>query len=80
MVSKTISLRYPYNGDLYTAEGKFRIRVERHGKWGYFDDCGRWLEGELKIADPTFCRFLSSSWMVEQDPEKWSVAPKKSFT
>lgn len=67
-----ITLRYPYNGDTYTADGK------HHNKSGYFDDCGRWLEGELKVADPTFCRFLSSSWIVEQDPAKRSVVSKKS--
>jgi hypothetical protein len=78
MAKKTIALRYPYTGDVYTAEGKYRIRVEKGNQWGYFDDCGRWLEGALKIADPTFCRFLSSSWIVEQDPEKWGVVSKKS--
>jgi hypothetical protein len=77
-MAKTITLRYPFNGDVYTAEGAFRIRVEHEGEWGYFDDRGRWLEGALKIADPTFCRFLSSSFMVEEAPDKWGVVSKKT--
>jgi len=63
----TIGLRYPYTGDMYRAEGKHRIRVERAGQqqlWGYFDGDGRWLEGPLRWADPTFCRFMSSGWIL----------------
>jgi hypothetical protein len=62
-----MALRYPYTGDLYRAEGEHRIRVERKGRedlWGYFDGDGRWLEGPLRWADPTFCRFMSSGWIL----------------
>jgi hypothetical protein len=72
--STVVSLRYPYTGDTYTAEGRHRIRVEHGNQWGYFDDCGRWMEGPLRTADPTFCRYLSSAWIVEDDPVKWGVA------
>jgi hypothetical protein len=60
-------LRYPYTGDLYSAEAEHRIRVERAGheeQWGYFDGDGRWLEGPLRCADPTFCRYMSSGWIL----------------
>jgi hypothetical protein len=66
-------VRYPYNGDVYRAEGKYRIRVERDAKWGYFDDCGRWLEGELRHAEPMMCRFMSSSWVIGRVPERYGL-------
>ena len=73
-----VTFRFPYSGDKYTAEGKHRIRVERGNQWGYFDDCGRWLEeGPLQAADPCFCRFLSSSWIIDQDRPTWAMARRK---
>lgn len=73
-----MALRYPYTGDLYRAESPDRIRVERAGhkeKWGYFDRNGRWLEGPLRWADPTFCRFISSGWIVAERTEQGGRAP-----
>jgi len=70
------TLRAPFTGDRYTAESPRRIRVEHDGRIGYFDDCGRWLEGELRSADPCFCRFLSSSWVIAQDPERFGLLPR----
>ncbi len=81
MSKASISFRYPYNGDLYTAEGPRRIRVEHANEFGYFDDCGRWLDGPLRSADPCFCRFLSSSWIVEQNLEQfYPVRPPSRST
>jgi hypothetical protein len=80
MQNRTVTFRYPYNGDKYTAEGALRIRVERGDQWGYFDDQGRWLEGPLRSADPTFCRYLSSSWLVDQDPLRWGLVSQKRQT
>jgi hypothetical protein len=72
----TVSVRYPYTGDVYVAEGSQRIRVVHGQQWGYFDDCGRWLgEGSVRFADPCFCRFMSSSWLIENDPARWGVPP-----
>jgi hypothetical protein len=70
-----MALRYPYTGDLYRAESRNRIRVERAGhkeQWGYFDSDGRWLEGPLRWADPTFCRFISSGWIFAARSEQGS--------
>jgi hypothetical protein len=70
--TKTLTLRYPYTGDLYCAEGQHRIRVERAGRddlWGYFDGDGRWLEGPLRWADPPFCRYMSSGWVTAMRSE-----------
>ena len=74
---KALTFRFPYNGDSYTAESATRIRVQRGNQWGYFTDRGQWQEGPLRYADPCFCRFLSSSWMVEQDPVGWGLTKKK---
>jgi hypothetical protein len=77
MAAKTVCLRYPFTGDRYCAEGRDRIRVEHGERWGYFNASGRWLEGTLRAADPCFCRFLSSSWLMEQSPEEWGLIPQK---
>jgi hypothetical protein len=71
-------VRYPYTGDIYSAEGKYRIRVERDGKWGYFDDRGTWLEGELRHAEPCMCRFLSSTWVIDNAPADYGLIPAGS--
>ena len=71
--TKLLTLRYPYTGDSYCAESQRRIRVQRAGReelWGYFDDDGRWLEGPLRSADPTFCRYISSGWVLAAREER----------
>jgi hypothetical protein len=64
-----MALRYPYSGDLYLAERHDWIRVQRAGSddlWGYFNGDGQWLEGPLRSADPTFCRYMSSGCIVAE--------------
>jgi hypothetical protein len=71
MAKRTVTARFPFNGDVYTAEGSSRIRCARGETWGYFDSSGNWLEGPLRYADPTFCRYMGTQWVVEGDPAKY---------
>jgi hypothetical protein len=71
MEKHTVTARYPWTGDVYTAESACRVRVEHADQWGYFDDRGNWLEGPLRHADPCFCLYISTQWQVEQDPARW---------
>ena len=43
----------------YAAYGPNRLRVTRGDQWGEFDRNGNWLAGEIRFADPTFCRWVS---------------------
>src|SRR5580704_2285972 len=78
MPNTLLSLRNPFTKDLYTAESAHRIRVERANSIGYFDENGCWIEGSLRSADPCFCRFLSSSWIVWQNPAKYGLIRNKN--
>lgn len=49
----------------YTTDRNGIVLVARSENWGRFDDSGRWLEGELRSADPQMCRFLHSCWRLE---------------
>lgn len=43
----------------YGAYGPNRLRMKRGNQWGEFDRDGNWLAGELRFADPTFCRWVT---------------------
>jgi hypothetical protein len=52
-------LRHPFSGYLYTSMPDGRIRVEDGERCGYFHPDGRWIEGELREADPQFCGWVA---------------------
>jgi hypothetical protein len=52
--------RHPYQSSFYyAAYGPNRVRVKRGEQWGEFDRNGNWLDGTLRCADPTFCRWVT---------------------
>lgn len=53
--------RHPSHNSItyYAAYGPNRLRVKSGDRWGEFDRDGNWLEGTLRFADPTFCRWVS---------------------
>jgi hypothetical protein len=51
--------RHPSSGARYAAYGANHVRVERGEQWGEFNRDGVWLEGQIRFADPTFCRWVS---------------------
>jgi hypothetical protein len=52
-------LKHPFGGALYTCTPEGKIRVEDGGRWGLFEPDGRWIEGEIREADPQFCGWLA---------------------
>jgi hypothetical protein len=59
------------------------VKVERGGAWGRFTQNGDWLEGEIRYADPTFCRWVTSAeiaaeWRRAVEPAARKSAKKKS--
>ncbi|MGI9642186.1 MAG: hypothetical protein ACR2N9_05330 [Acidimicrobiia bacterium] len=40
------------------------IEVRKDGAVGTFDEDGVWLSGELKIAEPCMCRWLSTAGLA----------------
>jgi len=66
----------------YTAESAKRVRVERGGVWGLFTENGVWLEGAIRSADPTFCRWVASAhamaWRAAQTPVKTKQTRKRA--
>ncbi len=53
-------LEHPLTGARYDLADDGTIRVAWKGQTGSFDSEGRWLCGELKVADPLLCVWLSS--------------------
>jgi hypothetical protein len=56
-------IRHALSGALYEwAEddiGPVRV-TDKQGRQGRFDRDGRWLSGELRVADPELCRWIES--------------------
>jgi hypothetical protein len=50
----------------YRAEGPHRVRVESLSAWGLFTENGEWIEGVLRSADPTFCRWVASGCVMRE--------------
>ena len=71
--------RHPYQSSTYYgAYGPNRLRVKRGAQWGEFDRNGSWLAGELRYADPTFCRWVSgehiyNARLIETKAELFSL-------
>jgi hypothetical protein len=57
----TEGVRHPVSLQLYRAESAERVRVEGNNGWGLFTQDGVWVEGPIRSADPTFCRWLASA-------------------
>ena len=68
------AIRHPYNAAVYHLEAENRIHVEQGGQWGVFNRDGVWLEGELKMADPCFCRWIASAWVMSERRRMWGRA------
>ena len=49
---------HPFTRALYERIDAERVRVTLAGKTGVFAPDGRWLEGELREADPQLCGWL----------------------
>ena len=60
------AIRHPLTMHTYTAESPERIRLEGRNGWGVFTANGEWIEGPIRWADPTFCRWVASGCAVEQ--------------
>jgi hypothetical protein len=50
----------PNGTGVYTALGDGLVEVERDGRTGRFDANGVWLSGELRVAEPGMCRWMST--------------------
>jgi hypothetical protein len=70
----TTAIRHPFTAMTYELAGENRVRVTDGNRSGLFDRSGVWLEGELKIADPSFCRFIASAWVMDERRRQWGKA------
>ena len=52
-------LKHPISGAIYSLQGDGRVKVELNGSTGYFTADGRWLEGDIKQADPHMALWLA---------------------
>jgi hypothetical protein len=52
-------LKHPFGGAEYICTPEGNIRLEHEGKTGLFHSNGRWIEGELREADPHLCGWVA---------------------
>jgi hypothetical protein len=57
----TGGIRHPFTRALYEPDGSGGVRVTKDGTVGRFQRDGRWIEGELREADPELCLWLTAA-------------------
>jgi hypothetical protein len=57
---------HPFTDTYYAAYSRDRVRVRRGDEWGEFNRDGHWLEGTIRFADPTFCRWVTGEYRYNQ--------------
>jgi hypothetical protein len=53
-------IRHPLSGAVYELDDDGHIVVTRNGAAGVFSGNGKWLHGEIRVADPELCRWIDS--------------------
>lgn len=61
-----VSIRHPMSMQTYRAIDPRRVRVESRSAWGLFTENGEWIEGPIRSADPTFCRWVASGCLLQE--------------
>jgi hypothetical protein len=51
-------IKHPFSGALYEPQDGGTVLVTLDGSCGMFTGDGRWLEGELREADPHLCGWV----------------------
>ena len=69
-------IRHPFTALTYELAGENRVRVKDGNTSDLFDRDGVWIEGDVKSADPCFCRFIASAWIMDQRRRDWGKAYK----
>ncbi len=70
-----LGIRHPFSGALHERDGEGNVLVTAtDGTWGRFTKRGRWLEGELREADPHLCGWvagpiIANHRMVDTSPK-----------
>jgi len=71
-----LGIRHPFTGALHERDGEGNVLVTTDdGSWGRFTKQGKWLEGELREADPHLCGWvagpiIANHRMVETAPKQ----------
>jgi hypothetical protein len=80
-------VRHPFTGAVYESDGDGFVTVTMGDRTGRFAADGRWLDGELREADPHMCGWVGGKRMVSSrvagperpveraDPEQGSQGP-----
>ena len=52
---------HPFSRYLYELDGQGAVRVVDGDRWGRFTLDGRWIEGEIRSADPHLCGWVGGA-------------------
>lgn len=70
-----LGARHPFTRALYERDGDGNVLItETDGTWGRFTKQGRWIEGDVREADPHLCGWVAgpiigNHRMVETAPK-----------
>jgi hypothetical protein len=53
-------IRHPLSGAIYELADDGGVLVTKDSSAGRFTTDGRWLTGDLRVADPELCRWIGS--------------------
>jgi hypothetical protein len=53
------TIRHPLSGALYDLTESGDIQVSKDGRTGLFTSHGKWIEGEIRQADPHLCLWIA---------------------
>jgi len=53
------TIRHPLSGALYDLTDSGDIQVSKDGRTGLFTSHGKWIEGEIRQADPHLCLWIA---------------------
>lgn len=54
-------MRHPLSGSVYGIDEDGLVRVVKGDSYGRFDAIGRWVEGDIRYADPQLCQWIGGS-------------------
>ncbi len=64
------AIKHPLSGAIYDLTVSGTIEVTKNGQRGVFTEQGKWLEGEIRQADPHLCLWIAG----EQLPNRFQQA------
>lgn len=75
-----LGLRHPFTRALYELDVQGNVIVHDGDRWGRFTPHGRWIEGDLREADPHLCGWVAGKQIANHRMVEGVTAPPKPMS